>query len=208
MDLERLKKFLLIAFSSEQPGEAHTAMRMAVKELAKGKHDIHWLAERVDSGPRSFFDQGDSIALRQARAEIGTLRQALELLRVQNGLLEGQLRRAQRAKPAAPEPDPFDEIVRESRQRGRAREGAGWFDENAARASKPASDPGSEADWQEQLAFCAHVDNLPRLHDREREFIKSLNVQSRFGNWTPSFKQLSWLEDIFHRLRRVRAAGM
>ena len=50
LDEEKLKKFLLVALSTDQPGEAHAALSQVNKLLKKAGKDIHWLADRLASG--------------------------------------------------------------------------------------------------------------------------------------------------------------
>ena len=51
MDKGKLKKLLLVALSSDQPGEAHAALGKVKKLLASAGHDIHWLADQIDKAP-------------------------------------------------------------------------------------------------------------------------------------------------------------
>lgn len=195
MNLERVRKFLLVALSSGQAGEAHAAMTMAVRELAKGKRDIHWLAEQLTGKGNGRASYPDSVELDRLRRANAALQRENDALRI-----EVMLARVERGEARR----------REAPRRERAPPGGGWFDEGAARAHKPAEDPGVDATWQEQLEFCRHPAHAAHLKPREAEFLQSLAAQASMGfhEGAPSFKQLSWLEDIFLRVRRVRASGI
>jgi hypothetical protein len=47
LDRERLKKLLLVALSSDQPGEVMAALNKVRKVLGLGNVDIHWLAGQL-----------------------------------------------------------------------------------------------------------------------------------------------------------------
>ena len=47
LDRERLKKLLLVALSSDQPGEVMAALNKVRKVLGLGGVDIHWLAGQL-----------------------------------------------------------------------------------------------------------------------------------------------------------------
>jgi hypothetical protein len=51
VDQAKLKKLLLVALSSDHPGEAHAALTKVKKLLASAGHDIHWLVEQIDKAP-------------------------------------------------------------------------------------------------------------------------------------------------------------
>jgi hypothetical protein len=55
--------------------------------------------------------------------------------------------------------------------------------------------------WWLQLEFC--IGNLEKLREREAEFIESLMDQWTVKDvrWTPSAKQLRWLQNIYDRLQ-------
>jgi hypothetical protein len=47
LDKERLKKLLLVALSSDQPGEAMAALGKVRGVLSAAGHDIHWLVDTI-----------------------------------------------------------------------------------------------------------------------------------------------------------------
>lgn len=55
--------------------------------------------------------------------------------------------------------------------------------------------------WWKQLEFC--INKLVFLNDREVEFIESIFQQwsMKSATWTPSAKQLRWLDAIYNRLQ-------
>lgn len=50
IDTDRLKKLLLVALSSDQPGEAFAALSAINKQLKANKLDAHWLADKLNGG--------------------------------------------------------------------------------------------------------------------------------------------------------------
>lgn len=48
IDTDRLKKLLLVALSSDQPGEAFAALSAINKQLKANKLDAHWLADKLN----------------------------------------------------------------------------------------------------------------------------------------------------------------
>jgi hypothetical protein len=52
LDKAQLRKLLLVALSSDQPGEAFAALTKVKGALKKAGLDIHWLAELVMATPR------------------------------------------------------------------------------------------------------------------------------------------------------------
>ena len=63
----------------------------------------------------------------------------------------------------------------------------------------------SEGDWIEKADFCA--DHLDMLSEREAEFVQDMTRKlRRYGD--PTERQASWLDAIYHRIRRQsHAAG-
>lgn len=210
MDMNRLEKFILL-LGSDQAGEVTAAAGMLVRALKKDGKDLHDMVRMMNGGartappppPRGNQDQiirlvaeiqGLKNTVKVQKIETAQLHKMNDDLRRQLQVLQNTLNMMQytQAKPqTATEAhrQDMDDLQR----------WAQGFTKHAYKPQQTADDWRAQAEWA-----LAYGWRYKLLSEWEYEFLTDMTGTAK--HYDLSYKQLSKIEDIYTRLRRVEAS--
>lgn len=228
----KIKAFIAM-LASDQPGEVVNAAAMLVKTLKKDGKDLHWLAglaigEKPEQSGPSFFDAQNNM---RYMAQIIELQTQLSRFKRENASLTGEIaqlrheldmiRKSARG-PNGPRPRdntppwedfPSDNQTANAFRNATASQQRAWSRAQNQRNSNPywqenpfGGQRPHRPDWMEMARYAyEYGGRLGCLNAQEDMFL--LSLQDRMdARYDLSYKQRSWLEDIYDRVRRVDAA--
>jgi hypothetical protein len=224
---------MALMLGSDQPGEVASAANMLLKELKKDGKDIHWLAAQLSGtgGGSSYSNGSSNYGGRSAQAwateciqyknhleqeRAGRRRDADEIIRLKRELLLAKQGANQSAGSA------YAQQQANAYAQANAYSQAGqnrWYEPDYAEqvrqaykgfGSQAATPPQPGEAWFVIARWCLNygaTGGRTLLKQNEEEFLDSL--LTRHGGRTDfalSYRQQTWLDDIFDRLRRVHSA--
>jgi len=212
MDMNRLEKFILL-LGSDQAGEVTAAAGMLVRALKKDGKDLHDMVRMMNGGARTAPQppRGNQDQIIRLVAEIQGLKNTVKVQKIEtaqlhkmNDDLRRQIKTLQNTIIAMQQMqspsnlysqrlDMHDEMQRWAQ--GFAKQQA----EQAYQAQQTADDWRGQAEWA-----LAYGWRYKLLSEWEYEFLTDMTGTAK--HYDLSYKQLSKIEDIYTRLRRVEAS--
>jgi hypothetical protein len=217
----KLKAFIAM-LASDQPGEVANAAAMLVKHLKADGKDLHWLANLAagerPAAPPHFASSGfsDINKMMQFMQRITELQAENARLLADRRRLQGEIAGLRhendmlsRARAQNGPAEPFGTAT--SRAQAKARAKAGFPHYGPGPGPGWDSNPfggqtySSQQHWRDMAEYAfIHGDRCNCLSFTENDFLLTLIDRPR--DYVLTYKQQSWLQDIYDRVRRVEAA--
>ena len=215
---KRTETFILL-LGSDQPGEVTTAASMLVKALKKEGKDLHDMVKAMNGiSPQPNYELSGALA--RSKAENQNLRNQLTLERDARQQAQGMISGLQqqiailqnavnRMGPSATGQTTYDQVRQAydgfqytNQDISNLNKWARGF-ANQQRAYQP-HDTGSD-DWCAKAEWALSYGWSNKLiNEWEYDFLQDMVSRSR--GYSASYKQISKIEDIYERLKRVEAS--